>query len=428
MLKHTSLILTAAALSACASLPDVTYKYYPAQSSTVVAVTQNLQCVKDPSSVASSDDSPDAANGAAGGKPKKAKPSKKTTYTRLDITTTIATPVTSYMADYSQTPAMLKLKRLDNSLSDTDVTFTWQEDGRLTSMNATLTGQAETILKSAISLGTSIATLAGMGAAGEETPEQKAKDDAKKANAICQFIAGWPNSDKLSVTFTKTIDFGQNAKDWLDKNDPNATKPSIIINKENDIKHGSTAVSDLALYYCLTGEPSCKKPPASTIAFPAVRVKLGGIGKNAGVVTYDAKPGCDTGVSDDLCLQDTASVRLDYDTSPDGDVWTAATSSNVVIVPLKGSQYRFALPKPEWFGTGKATLSLTASGAITSVEYSKTNGAASAMNVGSAALAAATPTPATTVVTPPPPTPTPTPAVGPGNGGPGPAPNPPAKP
>jgi hypothetical protein len=371
MLKHTSLILTAAALSACSSMPDVTYHYYQAKSATAMSVTQNLQCIKNPKT----------------GK-------KEPKYLRLDITTSIPAPLTTYSADYTQPAKPLRVRDLDGSFSDTDANFTFTEDGRLASMNATLTGEGETILKSAISLGTTAASFAGvLGVASHDRSQPKAPSE----DEVCQMLSGWPGADKLALTFTRVQDFSGPAKDWTAWQEAKAKadaehKPEpfpqqdIYLNDNPDI---AITVSDQKLYDYLK---------ASQVSLPSVTVKVGNVSPNVRVATYDPTTSGDVATLD---LQDTSSVRLDYIVEdPKTNARSVGTSSNVVVVPLKGSIYQVALPKGAAFGNGKVALTLSLSGAITNLEYSKTNGSAGPMNVAAAALTAATP--AATTPTPPP--------------------------
>lgn len=350
---------TALLLTACAQLPDVTYQYYQPKSATTLSVTQNLQCVKDPSST-----------------------KDKTIYKELDITTSIVTPLTSYSADYN-VPAeqlerqQLSLKDLNGTFTDANASVTFTEDGRIASMNATLTGEGETILKSAISLGTTAATFAGVGVLEIESPAEQAKRAKELAKEVCPILAGWPNADKLALTFTRINDLGTQAQgEQISLNDPD---------------HDRTIwVSDQDLYNFLK---------SSGVRLPVVTATVGHVSPNVRVATYQSKRF--EGVVP-LWLQDTATVRLDYKI----DRIPVATNSNLVVVPLKGSDHLYAVvvPKGELFGTETVSLTLSPSGAITTLGYGKTNGAAGAMNVAAAALTAATPAATTPPPTPPPPT------------------------
>ncbi len=379
MLKQSSAFALAAGLCACASTPDVTYNYYQPKSATTISVTQNLQCIKDPNAK----------------DPKTHKPITK--YTDLDVTTSIATPTTNYSTDFSQSAQQVRLRDLDGTFSDTDASFTVTEDDRLVSMNATSTGQAQAILTSVISLASAAAKFgAVLGAASDGThgPKPLSPDE------VCQKLMSWPNSDKqLSLTFTSVTDFGAAALEWQ------KTKigfPAVL----NDGSPG-TIISDRGLYAYLVG---------AGVKLPQVTVRVGFASTNVRAVTYNASTSGDVVT---LQLQDTASVELDYkvaDPKTGNDV--PAAYSNTIVVPLKGSTYPVALPKGAAFGASKVVLSLAPSGAITTLEYSKTNGAAGAAAVATAAFTAATPASTTPPASPgnttqPPPNTNPNPQGGP---------------
>jgi hypothetical protein len=379
MLKQYSMLALATSLSACASLPDVTYSYYQTKSVTAFTVTQNLQCVKDP----------DAKD------PKTHK--LVTKYTELDVTASIPAPLTTYSADYGQGPSTLKISNLDGSLSDTDSNFTFLEDGRLAGMNVNLTGEGETILKSAISLGVAAAGFAGATASADH------KIDHPTINQICTQLSGRPGADKLALTFTRVVDFGAKVPGWrkwkADKDEADKEgkpepfpPPTIVLNAGDDI---GVTVSDPDLYAYLK---------SASMALPEVRVDIGAVSQDVRVATYDEKTSGDVVR---LTLQDTASVQLDYSVyDREKKRLVSGTNSNVITVPLSGSPYYVAIPKGKAFGTGKVVLALSPSGAITNLEYSKTNGAAGPMNVATAAFTAATPaatTPTSSDTTSPPP-------------------------
>ncbi|HEX4860670.1 MAG TPA: hypothetical protein VFV07_05500 [Rhizomicrobium sp.] len=405
MLKQSSALVIVTSLSACAAMPDVTYRYYQAKSVTAVSVTQSLQCVKDAASAASAN--------AKGDKPAPAN------YVELDVANAMNAPVTAYSADYSQPTSSLHLPDIDGSLSDTDVPATFFEDGRLNSLNATTTGEAETILKSAISLGTSIAAAGvAMDAAsfvkGQEPPPSP-------TTVLCRALSGWPNADKLQLTFTRNINVEPAAETVLayETAHPPADKPK-------DAKCESAAGYVLQNY--LPNPPPTSQPqptfvlndpdtyPDTTVSdidlynkvkavLPRISMTVGDVHAVCRVGTFDATT---TKNVVSLTLQDTESVRLDYYVTPIGakfddkdgsghpsDKWGGST---VAVVPVKQSYYPLAVPEGKAFGNSKVALTLAGSGAVTALEYSKTNGAAGAMNVAGAALAAATP--ASSPVTP----------------------------
>jgi len=162
MLKFATLTSTAALLAACASTPDMTYSYYPAVSQTTVTLAETVSC----------------STGAA--------PSLIVAYAAPAIATV-------NKADYASPPYTFSIKKMDSAFADQDLSFGVTDDGRLKSLNASWTGQGETILKSAISTATSIIPLVGVLAHGKAAPPPPE----------CQFIADW--GGKVTLNYIATL-------------------------------------------------------------------------------------------------------------------------------------------------------------------------------------------------------------------------------
>ena len=147
-------------LVACATLPDVKVTYFPAVAHTKITVTQALDCSQDK--------------------------------TRLISVTSVA-PVTTFSSDRTAKPHTLLIRDLDGSLSDTHLDFSFTEDGRLKSINAETTGEAEAIVTSAITLATAIAGPLG----GGRPP--------KKPPTACQVIANWGKDKLLTLSYSTDL-------------------------------------------------------------------------------------------------------------------------------------------------------------------------------------------------------------------------------
>lgn len=85
-----------------------------------------------------------------------------------------------------------------------------------------------------------------------------------------------------------------------------------------------------------------------------------------------------------LTLQATGKVRVDL-TAQGQSIWTGT-----IQVPLPQT-YLLPIPKAALFGKQSFSLSLSEAGAVTSVDYGKNTGAASALNAAGAIATAAAP-------------------------------------
>lgn len=158
-------VVLAVLVSGCASLPDVTYRYYPARWSTSVTVTQTLGCntAKDDALVVH-------AVGVS----------------------------TSYSSDISKNPVAFRIKDLDRFAADVDMTLTLTDDGRLKGINQSTTGQGEAIIKSAIAL---------EGAIGAR-PLTKMMQDVGRSGPTasqCDDIDKWGDKKPITLIYRTSI-------------------------------------------------------------------------------------------------------------------------------------------------------------------------------------------------------------------------------
>ncbi len=156
-------LIVAAAVSACATTPDVSYSYYPVRATGIVSVTQTVDC--------------------------------NSSKTDLVILYSPAL-TTSYAADTAQEPYTLVVSKLDSPFADTDFGFNLYDDGRLKSINASTTGQGEATAKAAVSLATTAQALGGGAPAAMPGPL-----------TVCAVIAERGKGRPLTLTYTKTIDY-----------------------------------------------------------------------------------------------------------------------------------------------------------------------------------------------------------------------------
>jgi hypothetical protein len=166
MLRALGSVVAAGLLSACATIPDVEYSYYPAKSNTLATVIQSVDCTSDKTAV---------------------------------VVVNTPSVTTAYSSDTSKAPFRTKIKDVegDNSVfADSDMSFGFFDDGRLKSINQSTTGQGETILKAAVSLAAAIAPLGGGPKGGE----------VKAPLPECDTINSFGGGKAVSLTYTGGID------------------------------------------------------------------------------------------------------------------------------------------------------------------------------------------------------------------------------
>jgi hypothetical protein len=304
----------AALLAACSSVPDVEYSYYPAKSNTLATVTQTIDCNNDKSAF-------------------------------VIVNTPAVT--TAYAADFDRPPYQINIKDVEGSFSpfaDSDANFTFYDDGRLKSINQSTTGQGEAVIKSAVTLGTTIAALGG------GAPVKNSLADE------CAIIASWGASKPVTLTYSLGINL------------------ATALGKVSNIPVSPTSAE---LYDDLNPRGQPPKLPQLQIWISAPS-RIGG---RAG--SFRAAYGS-TGAIVELPLQEMMDVKVRI-TASGATIW-----SGEVTVPGTGT-YTLPIPKAALFGKQSFSLSLAESGAITAVDYGKLSGAAGALNAGNTIAAAVEP-------------------------------------
>ena len=300
----SGIIASATLLGGCASIPEVAYRYYPAQAHGVAKVTQTVDCTADKMAV---------------------------------VVLNAPDVVTQYSADYSARPLEIRFDQRGADLADNSSTFSFFEDGRLKSINAESTGQGEAFLKSAISLIGAVAPLGGAGS-------------SRGPLAECDVIAHWGGGKPVSLNYQAAIDFESDA--------PVNLQP---------------AADSKALYELLRAQLPILQAKVETRSEPWAGANYEeATGRRAKYVFVP------------LRQVRSAGVTL---TASGQKIWTGNA-----VVPVTGEAGNYALPIPRAALFGKQTFALTlaGSGAIDTVSYGKTTGAAAAVNVltaGATALA-----------------------------------------
>lgn len=165
MPKLTGTILITGFLAGCATIPDVTYNYYPAKWNTIVTVTQTVGC-----------------NAA------------KTQVVVLN-TPSVATAYSSNLDKSYQ----IKIKDLKSLSADVEMTMAFTDDGRLKSINQSTTGQGEAIIKSAVSLAATLGAITLFKAPEVAPPVGVTVPE-------CAEIDAWGGNKPVTLTYRAPID------------------------------------------------------------------------------------------------------------------------------------------------------------------------------------------------------------------------------
>jgi hypothetical protein len=292
------------ALSGCANLPNVAVTYYPPIAHVTVTATQSLDCNK--------------------------------SNTRVFASTTVKA-VSTWTPDRTQ-PRTLHIAELDGAFSDTSLSFTLTEDGRLKGINVQTTGEAAAVISSGITLGTALATVAAQ-AHGRPT--------------VCNVIADWGKGKPVTVVWRAEL-----------ASPPNLVPGNIPFSPSPE----SQDVANALVGYSL---------PQMELALRIDRV------------AEMVPPVVDLGSSDvaELDLNKTAQVDISVLENQNA-VWAQA-----FILPIAG-RYTVPVPKSKLFGADTFTLALSDAGAVTSVTYNKTAGIGAALGAAGSVATAAAPPPA----------------------------------
>jgi len=122
----------------------------------------------------------------------------------------VTTPsiTSTYSANYSKGPYRIKIRDFEGGFSgfaDSDASFAFFDDGRLKSVNQSTTGQGEAVIKSAVTLATTISAAAAGFDASVSIPTLKAECDAITAAQPVPKTGDPPASG--AVTFSYQFQF-----------------------------------------------------------------------------------------------------------------------------------------------------------------------------------------------------------------------------
>lgn len=206
-------------LTSCAVIPDVEYTYYPSKMRGVATVTETVTCDSDSSNI---------------------------------VISSSAGFVPTYAADVQAGLRSVAIRRFEGtyaSFADSEANFTFYDDGRLKSINQNTTGQGETIIKSLVSLGTSVGTLAAA-AFATKTP--------------CETVKAWNPTDSkalASVTLTYTAELNASSTDGFHIGSFKATGTSKAIHTalEDALTKGNFNIKNMPTYTLRIGRESSRK-------------------------------------------------------------------------------------------------------------------------------------------------------------------------
>ncbi len=295
-----TLSLTSIILGGCANTPDVTLGYYLPKSSISFRVIRTIAC--------DADDNPIVATGV--------------------------TPTVKHSADMSSRRT-LALSGVRGTFSDSDVKLEYHEDGRLSGVNASSTGQGESILKTAITLATAVFAIDG---GTRAYPDE------------CADIKTYGGGKPLTITYEGSVD--------LTKGQDDAQNLAPDTASAYYADHFKAILGGVCAFMAGSITP---QPPAQYQA------------KSRDVLLHLRQPG-------------TAKIKLTA--GPINGCGGAEIWNDSVPAAQLGTPYTLPIPAAALFGKQQFAVGITESGALKNVQYSSNTGAGQVFNIGSTALTA----------------------------------------
>lgn len=209
MLRIAGVILVAGFLTGCATIPDVTYNYYPAKWNTTATVIQTVGC-----------------NAAK---------------TEAFVLNAVSVS-TAYSSNIDKVPFKIRIKDLDRFSADVDMAMTFTDDGRLKTINQSATGQGEAIIKSAVSLVGALAAMPYSVLLKKDKEEETASIQTQ-----CDDIEKWGDKKPITLIFKVSVNSNTLGKKVVFEAAPESTKLyeklrnvlpklSVDVAQANDIK------------------------------------------------------------------------------------------------------------------------------------------------------------------------------------------------
>jgi hypothetical protein len=289
----------ALAVAGCAHTPDVEVRYYLAKSAVSVKVIRTVAC--------------DGSD--------------------VPIVASAVMPSVTHTADTAQRGS-ISLNALRGMAADPDATFTFTEDGRLKSINASSVGQGEAILKAFV-------TLAG-------TVMMMTEGTSYSYPELCAFIKKAGDGKPLSVTYEGPVNLS-------------------MAGQQQDL------------------------PAAATSSYYAERLEpmLGGVCVAVGEAELPQQPVVFQPAPDDVLLsaRQPGHVPLKVRAGKRGTCSEVPLWDGSVAVAQAGTPYKIPIPRGAFFGKQVFAVSFAESGALSSLQYAALSGDAQALNATNAMAA-----------------------------------------
>lgn len=280
-------------VAACGHLPDVTVGYYLAETKVSFKVVRSVAC--------------DGAN--------------------MPFVANAAVPIAAHSADRTR-PLKIRLADLRGLFSDSDVKFEFYDDGRLKGINASSTGQGETIFKAAVTLAATMKTLT-----------------TRDFQTECDFIKTAGGGKPLTLTYEGLVDIANTTTDQPIKPDTASTfyadKLKQAVGDVCAVVQGTEIPDPPTAYAARDGDAVIQ---ARHPGFVKIKVKAGGGG----------------------CID---------------QVWEGK-----VPVAQIGKSYSLPIPAPAMFGKQAFAAAFQESGALVSLQYASSTGAGQVLNVLNSAV------------------------------------------
>lgn len=363
----TSMLLAVAmTLAACASTPNVVQYYYFPKAATQLTVTQTFAC---PIST--------TANKSP---------------SNLSVVATVSQS-TAYTADHGQSTGVVDFGATSGALSDTDMTVNLSDDGRLTGINSSSSGEGDKIAQEIITL----AAVAGVG--GVAAAENGQVLRKQPCDVIREHFGGdsTKNPPTAIVTYTINLLYGQPAPAPAPApQGPTATggpadTPDTILLEADPSTNAVIPANESGFQKTLTIQPDAS---SQALLHELEQSQLNGsnlfefevsiAGSSREVVGAKLKDSTTSSSPSSIKLNQVSIVDLEVDgPAPDPKAPAISIWKTQVAVPER-LYYDLPIPTGAVFGKTQFSLSLAGAGSISKLEYGTTSGSTDAADLAGA--------------------------------------------
>jgi len=309
-------VAAAALVAGCGNIPKAQVSYYLATTTVSVQVIRSVLC--------------DAANSP--------------------VVATTVVPTVTHQADVVKNKVQkLDLNWFRATLSDADVKVELFDDGRLKAVNASTTGQGEAVLKAAMSLVTALAA-----PVVSSQSVLSATATAAEAEAACKQINTQNGGDPILVFYSGVLDL-------------NPEGSQVTIKPEAASRHYADLVAPLIGTMCAVVSKNSNKTEDMT-ADKSTAERVGPV--QAG----------DEFMERELMVRQPGWADFSVRAQPAGAACPTGEVpplfSGRALVAQNGVLYGIPVPKPALFGKQSIGLVFAESGALTSLQYTTSEGGA----------------------------------------------------